>query len=125
MGSGLIAEEFESAESFLQNLSERPVGCVLLDVTLPGMSGIQLLHRIKSGAVSHHVIMVSGRGDIALAVEAVRAGALDFVQKPFRADQLRDVVGKAFALIEEKQRSSSQVFKTPTLGEGFYPSSAA
>ena len=112
MGSGLIAEEFDSAESFLHNLSERPAGCILLDVTLPGISGIQLLHRIRSQAVSHQVIMVSGCGDIALAVEAVKAGALDFVQKPFRADQLRHVVEKAFGLIEEKQRSSFEPFSS-------------
>ncbi len=69
--------------------------------------------------------MVSGCGDIALAVEAVQAGALDFVQKPFRADQLRNVVEKAFALVEEAQRSRSQVLNTPTFGEGLHRSSAA
>ena len=125
MGSGLIAEEFDSAESFLKSLSERAAGCVLLDVTLPGISGIQLLHRIKSQAVSHQVIMVSGCGDIALAVEAVKAGAIDFVQKPFRADQLRSVVEKGFTLVEEAQRSRSQVFNAPTFGDGFPRSSAA
>lgn len=121
MGSGLIAEEFESAESFLQDLPERPVGCVLLDVTLPGISGIELLHRIRSGSVSHQVIMISGCGDIALAVEAVKAGALDFVQKPFRADQLRNVVEKGFALVEVAQRSRSQGVDTLTCREGFHP----
>ena len=111
MGSGLIAEEFGSAESFLQDLPARAAGCVLLDVTLPGISGIELLHRIRSGAVSHRVIMVSGHGDIGLAVEAVKAGALDFVQKPFRADQLRHVVEKGFALVEEAQRSGSHTYR--------------
>lgn len=108
-GSGILTEEFDSAESFLVGQSQRRLGCVLLDVSLPGMSGVELLHRIRGEADPHPVIMISGHGDIALAVGAVKAGALDFVQKPFRAEQLRQAVEHGFNLIAEIHPSHSAI----------------
>lgn len=116
-GSGILTEEFESAESFLLGQSQRRLGCVLLDVSLPGMSGIELLHRIRSEAVPHPVIMMSGHGDIRLAVGAVKAGALDFVEKPFRAEQLRHAVENGFKLITEDHRSHSLISEALTKRE--------
>lgn len=111
-GLGILTEEFGSAECFLIDQPRRPLGCVLLDVSLPGMSGIELLHRIKGGTAPHPVIMISGHGDIPVAVEAVKAGALDFVEKPFRAEQLRQAVESGFKLIAEIDRSHSSISGT-------------
>ena len=99
-GEGISVEEFDTAESFLESYSERPIGCVLLDIQLPGLDGMQLLERIANLAPPNPIIMVSGFGDIPSAVRAVRIGALDFLQKPFRKEQLLDVLDKAFAKVE-------------------------
>ena len=94
-------EEFESAEMFLDGYSSRPAGCVLLDVKLPGISGLQVLERISGLAPRNAIVMVSGFGDIPSAVRAVKMGAVDFVQKPFRKEQLRAVVAKSFEAVED------------------------
>ena len=107
--TGILTEEYDSAEAFLSARRGRLLGCVLLDVSLPGMSGIELLRQIRNEAVPHPVIMMSGFGDIPLAVEAVKAGAVDFVQKPFRAEHLRGAVENALKLVQEVQTSRTQI----------------
>ena len=97
--SGAHVEEFGSAEEFLSGYSERPIGCVLLDVRLPGIGGLQVLERVSRSRPANPIIMVSGFGDIPSAVKAVKSGALDFVQKPFQKAQLLDVVNRAFDTI--------------------------
>lgn len=93
--------EFETAEQFLVDYSDRPIGCVLLDVRLPGMDGLELLEQTADRVPANPIIMVSGFGDIPSAVRAVKMGALDFLQKPFTKEQLQKVVSKAFGKIEE------------------------
>lgn len=100
-GAGVESEEFETAEEFLADYSNRPIGCVLLDVRLPGMDGLELLEQTAELDPANPIIMVSGFGDIPSAVRAVKMGALDFVQKPFRKEQLLDVLDKAFERIDE------------------------
>jgi two-component system response regulator FixJ len=102
-------EDFESAETFLSNYSARPAGCVLLDVKLPGMNGLEVLERISVLAPRNAIIMVSGFGDIPSAVRAVKMGAADFVQKPFRKEQLVTVVTKAFEAIEDIMRQGRDI----------------
>jgi len=101
LGNGSVKfEEFDSAESFLEGYSNRPAGCVLLDVRLPGMNGLEVLERISALPPRNAIIMVSGFGDIPSAVRAVKMGAADFVQKPFRKEQLLNHVEKAFESVE-------------------------
>lgn len=98
--AGIYTEEFASAEALLEGYEERPIGCVLLDLKLPGMDGLDLLHRIMSLSPANPVVMISGRGDIPTAVRAVKAGALDFLEKPFRREELLEVIGHACRKIE-------------------------
>ena len=84
----LRAENFQvqtyaDAADFLTALPQIKVGCVVTDVRMPGMSGIELLQRLRELKVSLPVIVVSGHGDVPLAVEAMKTGALDFIEKPF------------------------------------------
>lgn len=88
--------EFDSAEALLAGYSDRPSGSILLDMQLPGLSGLDLLERITKLKPANPVIMLSGFGDIPSAVRAVKEGALDFIQKPFRKEQLIDLVTRAF-----------------------------
>lgn len=84
----LRAESFQvqtyaDAAGFLNALPQIKAGCVVTDVRMPGMSGIELLQRLRDLKVSIPVIVVSGHGDVPLAVEAMKTGALDFIEKPF------------------------------------------
>ena len=87
----LRAENFQvqtyaDATAFLNALPQIKVGCVVTDVRMPGMSGIELLQRLRELKVSLPVIVISGHGDVPLAVEAMKTGALDFIEKPFDDD---------------------------------------
>ena len=104
------AEEFGSAEAFLTDYSSRPIGCVLLDVRLPGMDGLQLLERMADLHPANPVIILSGHGDIPSAVRAVKVGAFEFLQKPFRKEHLLDIVTKVFEKIE-KNASKTALFE--------------
>jgi two-component system, LuxR family, response regulator FixJ len=79
---------FESAKAFLDKLPHAMPGCVITDVRMPDMSGIELLRRLKELKIGVPVIVITGHGDIALAVEAMKMGATDFFEKPFDDDLL-------------------------------------
>lgn len=100
--------EFASAEKFLDGYSERPEGCVLLNIRLPGLNGIELLEQIADESPANPIIMISGFGDIPTAVRAMKVGAVDFLQKPFSKDQLAAVVEKAFGAIETSVSKSAE-----------------
>lgn len=107
--AGITSEEFSTAECLLSGYSQRPPGCVLLDVRLPGMDGLELLDRISSMPPSNPIIMLSGFGDISSAVRAVQTGALDFLQKPFAKDQLLRVIERGLEKIETQEAINSKV----------------
>jgi two-component system response regulator FixJ len=98
--TGADVLEFDTAEKFIDGYVERPIGVVLLDLRLPGMSGLDLLELVAGLWPENPIIMISGFADISSAVRAVKTGAFDFVQKPFRKSRLLEVVGKAFERIE-------------------------
>ncbi|HEX5263221.1 MAG TPA: response regulator FixJ [Phenylobacterium sp.] len=93
--SGHGVRTFESAEIFLDEARDLDRGCVISDVRMPGMDGIELVRRISAERLPLSVIVITGHGDIALAVEAMKAGAVDFLEKPFKEDVLLAAVEKA------------------------------
>jgi two-component system, LuxR family, response regulator FixJ len=84
----LEVRSFDSAKAFLDVLPDAALGCVITDVRMPDMSGIELLRRLKELKIGVPVIVITGHGDIALAVEAMKIGAADFFEKPFDDDLL-------------------------------------
>ena len=74
---------YESAKSFISSLPKANAGCVITDVRMPGMSGVDLLRRLKELGIDIPVIVITGHGDVQLAVEAMKTGAVDFLEKPF------------------------------------------
>lgn len=86
--AALEVRSFESAKAFLEVLPDAALGCVITDVRMPDMSGIELLRRLKELKIGVPVIVITGHGDIALAVEAMKIGAADFFEKPFDDDLL-------------------------------------
>ena len=86
---------FASAEEFLDALDPVPIGCVLIDVRMPGTSGLQLQETLKDRAANLSVIIVTGHADVPMAIRAMKAGAVDFVEKPFNDQQVLELVSKA------------------------------
>jgi two-component system response regulator FixJ len=81
--SGMTVRGFESAKAFLDILPQIRSGCIITDVRMPGISGIDLLRKVKQAGIDIPVVVITGHGDIALAVEAMKIGAVDFLEKPF------------------------------------------
>jgi len=86
------ANIYASAEEFLEDQAQFKMGCLLLDVRMPGMNGLQLLNLLKEQDVAIPVIFITGHGDVGMAVKAMKAGAYDFIEKPFNNDRLLSVV---------------------------------
>jgi len=101
---GLAVETFATAKDFLQRYDSQAPGCLILDVRLPGMTGLELQKELSARGTCPPIIFISGHGDVALASEALRAGAVDFIQKPFAAEALLRRVREAIALDQERRR---------------------
>jgi len=95
--AGFAVRVHESASAFLQILSEVQEGCIVTDVRMPGVDGIELQRRLAADGVKLPVIVMTGHGDIALAVDAMKAGAIDFIEKPFDDDVLIAAIKTALA----------------------------
>lgn len=81
--NGFEPQVYESADAFLKGTSADVVKCVISDIRMPGMTGVELVRKLKSGGSACPVILITGHGDVALAVDAMKAGAVDFIEKPF------------------------------------------
>jgi two-component system response regulator FixJ len=101
--AGFSVHVFDSAQVFLDELAKLEPGCVVTDVRMPGIDGIELLRRMHSGARKLPVIIMTGHGDVRLAVEAMKLGALDFLEKPFEDDRL---IGMIESALSEQQNGS-------------------
>lgn len=95
---GLPARAYGSAQAFLDDYDPARAGCLVLDVRMAGMSGLALQERLNALESQLPVIMLSAHGDVPMAVEAMRKGALDFIQKPCRDQALLDSINRALAL---------------------------
>jgi FixJ family two-component response regulator len=95
--AGLQARGFASADEFLAGYDARQPGCLVLDVRMPGMSGLELQQELNKRGATIPVIFITGHGDVPMAVEAMQHGAADFLQKPFGDQDLLDRVKKALA----------------------------
>jgi two-component system response regulator FixJ len=108
LSAGIEAKSYDSAASFLNDPQRGTSGCIITDVRMPGMSGIDLLRKLKSDGVTVPVIVMTGHGDVPLAVEAMKLGAFDFIEKPFDDDALLMSVRGALGVQEKHAREESQ-----------------
>jgi two-component system response regulator FixJ len=104
--AGLRAEAYESAESFLAAFDPARFGCLVLDIRMPGMSGIELQRELTQRGSALPIIFITAHGDIPMAVETVRQGAMDFVQKPFDDTEL--VAKVQWALADSMERHEEE-----------------
>ncbi len=98
---------FETAQNFLDALPSLDFGCVVSDVRMPGMDGIELLKRMKAAHSSFPILIMTGHGDVPLAVEAMKLGAVDFLEKPFEDDRLLGMIEAAIKQAEPAARSEA------------------
>lgn len=106
---GLRVEMYSSAAEFLQACDPQRPGCLLLDVRMPGMSGMELLEKLKGGDLRLPVIIITGHGDVPMAVRALKHGAFDFIQKPFNSQELLDQVNAALQQDTESHKQRRQI----------------
>lgn len=99
--AGYRTAPFESGIAFLDSSNPEAGACVVLDVKMPGMDGLEVQRRLNERMVVLPVIIVTGRGDVAMAVQAMRAGAIDFIEKPVGRDRLLESVAQAVALSDD------------------------
>ncbi len=102
---GLPTQSYGSAQEFLAAFDPQRPGCLVLDIRMPGMSGLELQQELNTRGALLPVIFITGHGDVPMAVEAMQQGAMDFLQKPFRDQDLIDRIHKAL----EKDRAGREL----------------
>lgn len=105
---GIQSEAFDSAEDFLARWSGHWVGCITVDIRMPGMSGLQLQEELNARNNLMPVIVLTGHADVPVAIRAMKQGAFDFLQKPYSDDELLACVKGALALGREIDRSEQE-----------------
>ena len=107
--ASLQTRVYDSAIAFLEALPEVTSGCVVTDVRMPEMTGIELVRRLKAQGFTLPIIMITGHADVPLAVEAMKAGVADFIEKPFNDDILLAAIATALRSGEEGRRGAAEV----------------
>ncbi len=105
---GLAVETWPSGEAFLQAYDENRPGCVVLDVRMPGLSGLAVQERLEQKGSTLPVILLSGHGDVSVAVQGLKHGAVDFLQKPFADQALLDCIQQAIQRDAKNREKKSQ-----------------
>jgi two-component system, LuxR family, response regulator FixJ len=100
---GMTVQTFSNSQEFLESYDPDVAGCVVLDIRMPGMSGLELQAKMQTLKMDIPIVIITGHGDIPMAVQAIKAGAVEFIEKPFRDQLLLDAINKAIKK-DSKQR---------------------
>jgi FixJ family two-component response regulator len=106
---GLKAKVYESAQRFLEEVDQDDFGCAVLDIRLPGMSGLDLQDKLNEKGLDMPTIIITGHADVPVAVRAMKAGAMDFVEKPFSNQMLLDRIRDALDADDHYRSEQQQV----------------
>ena len=106
---GLQVVAFASAQEYLDQFDADQAGCLILDVRMPGISGLDLQARLAAERIHPPVIIITGHGDVPMAVRAVQAGAVDFLEKPFNNQAMLDSVHHAIEMDAKRRGESSRL----------------
>jgi len=117
----LRVETFSSAQAFLDGYDSSKPGCLVLDVRMPGMSGLDLQERLAARRIHVPIIFITGHGDVQMAVRAVQSGAFDFVEKPFNDQDLLDRIQKAITFDAGQRVRDAQRMQLRSLFAGLTP----
>ena len=106
---GLHAESFATPQDFLRHKLPDVASCLVLDVRLPGMSGLEVQRKLNERRVSIPIIFITGHGDIPMTVEAMKSGAVEFLTKPFRDQDLVDAIQQALKRDDELRQQQAEI----------------
>jgi len=106
---GLPSESFATPEDFLQHKLPDGPSCLVLDVRLPGMSGLDVQRKLTEGGAQIPVIFITGHGDIPMSVKAIKSGAVEFLTKPFRDQDLIDAIQQALKRDSETRQQQNEI----------------
>jgi two-component system, LuxR family, response regulator FixJ len=109
--AGLNVADFESATAFLQAYEPKIPGCLVLDVRMPEMTGLELQEYMVDERFNLPIIFITGHGDVPMSVEAMKRGAMDFIEKPFEAQSLINAIKQAFARDKDKRLSQAREYQ--------------
>lgn len=119
--ASMIPKTYGSADEFLAQIGTLDAGCIVTDVRMPGMSGLELLEILTERGVAHPVIVITGHGDVAMAVEAMRAGAIDFLEKPFEHEALLGSIRRALSETPRGDQGQAEKARLRTILETLSP----
>ena len=106
--SELRSHPFGSGEDFLEALPDLQPGCILLDLRMPQVDGFQVMSELARREIDWPIIVMTGHGEVPVAVEAMKRGAIDFIEKPFSEEALLACFGTAFSLLDERESSGKR-----------------
>jgi two-component system, LuxR family, response regulator FixJ len=106
--SGFQVKSYESGVELLKDAASLEPGCILLDIRMPEMDGLEVQQKLQEKGVSLPVIIMTGHGDVNLAVQAMKAGAVDFIEKPFEKAILLDALGEGFERLKQGEVSKER-----------------
>jgi two-component system response regulator FixJ len=106
-GAGFAVRVHESATAFLELAGQITNGCLITDLRMPDMDGVELLRRLRSADAMLPAIVITGHGDVQMAVEAMKSGAIDFIEKPFSDDVLIESIARAAGRAAERVQSDA------------------
>ena len=101
--SGFTVRTYESGVDLMKAVGDLEAGCILLDIRMPGMDGIEVQKSLREKGVTLPVIIMTGHGDVGLAVKAMKAGAVDFIEKPFDKDLLLSSLEEGFRRLSQRE----------------------
>jgi two-component system, LuxR family, response regulator FixJ len=107
-GRGMSVQSYPSAELFLEQLTADVPNCVVSDIRMPGLSGLELQHELKKRDAAIPIILITGHGHVAMAVKAIKDGAFDFIEKPFDEERLLESIGAAIKRGERERIEHSE-----------------
>jgi two-component system response regulator FixJ len=107
--SGYAVRVHESATAFLATAKDLQNVCLVTDLRMPDLSGVELLRKLREEDAMLPAIVISGHGDVPMAVEAMKAGAIDFIEKPFEDEVLLEAVGRAVAELQKRPRGKDDI----------------
>jgi FixJ family two-component response regulator len=114
---GLDYEIFHSGDEFLSTHSNDRAGCLVLDIRMPGLGGLELQEKLNEIGSTLPIIFITGHGDVPMAVEAMQKGAVDFIQKPFRDQELLDQISEALKTDQERRSARNQMTEVANRAE--------
>jgi len=109
VAGGFVTQSFASGEAFLARVPDIDAGCVLLDLNMPGLNGLEVLRKLQAIDGRFETILLTGQGDIGVAVESMKSGAVDFIEKPYDNRMLLSALEGGFTRIENREKEASAI----------------